>query len=463
MRSPLLKSILDQGRAAVKERPKYLDEVSYAGHHDIGLIDFQKSHGQYLINTAGETYLDLTAFWNTNALDPHKHPALLNGDLLEHLGRLGLSAPTASEMVSAEQAAFVKMMQTFWPQANRVFTTSTGALAVNDACWTAATIVAEKAGLQPRAMKGIVFADAFHGRHDRGADATAPTPKVSFRQIPHRLVRCPSPNISFDVFGNKLPKETKQSVEASLAAVEAACQKKDTAYLIIEYPFQAEGGARLVDPGVLQKFHRLCQEYGKLLIVDCVQMGARVWTELADGSVSPFPREVLRFADLITFGKVFRVSGFMARNPLKLARGFTLDPMAKYPERYGSTWVGGLVQMAAGQAILATVLQKKLWKNCLRQTETVHSFLTAMAHQYEGILLSPRARLADTAFIGWDFADRAARDAFVKIMLADHHILFLGAGEKSIRWAPFLDMNRREIAGILKSIESGLQKLPSKD
>jgi acetylornithine/N-succinyldiaminopimelate aminotransferase len=459
MKSPLLRTILQKGSKAISARPKYLDEVSYAGHHDIGLIDFEKSHGPYLINAAGATYLDLTAFWNTNALDPNQHPALTKADFLEHLGRLGLAAPTASEMVSAEQAAFVKMMQEFWPAARWVLTASTGALAVNDACWTAATIVAEKVGLQPREMKGIVFAGAFHGRHDRGADATAPTPKVAFRQIPHRFIRCPSPVMVLADSGKALPKETKRSVAASLAAVEAACQKKETAYLIMEYPFQAEGGAQLAEPGILKKFHRLCRQYGKLLIIDCVQMGGRVWTELDGGLVSPFPAEALQFADLITFGKVFRVSGFMSRNPLKLSRGFTVDPIAKYPERYGSTWVGGLVQMAAGVAVMEIIRQKKLWQSCLRQTKTAYDFLIEMAKKYEGTIVKPRGRLADTAFLGWDFADAASRNDFLKIMREDHHILMLGASEKSIRWAPFLDMGHREMARVLKSIESALEEL----
>lgn len=457
--SQSLKSIINLGEKKINFLPKYLDDISYPGHYSIGIIDYTKSHGSYLLTNKGKTYIDLTAHWNTNLIDTGKYKELLNKNLLLHLGRLALEAPTASEMVTAEQAAFISMMQSFWPDAVRIFTHSTGALAVNDACWTASIIVAEKNNLLSRQMKGIVFEGAFHGRHDRSADATASSPKVKFRQNPSRFIRCTAPNLIFSPYGKLLIKETNEQIKQSLKEVEKACKNKNVAYIIIEYPFQAEGGAKLVSQDILKKLYLLCKKYSKLLIVDCVQMGGRVWSRNKKGIMTPFSSEILKYADFITYGKIFRVSGFMARNPLKLKRGFKLDPMKVYPERYGSTWVGGLVQMLSGVAIMEIVMRKKLWKNGLKQTKYAYNQLVRMAKLYSGTILNPRGRLSDTTYLGWDFINQEVRDAFTTYLREQFNILVLASGKNSIRWAPFLDITDKEIKSILNSFELTLKKI----
>jgi L-lysine 6-transaminase len=445
----LLGNILKNGRDILRREPGFLDKYTYLGHYPIGTIDYDLSHGPILFNTKGEMYYDATAHWLTNLIDYTRHAELKS--MTGYAGKLAFDAPTMSEMNTPEQAAFTQMMLEFWPAARHIFTNSSGALAVNDACWTAAAAVAERTGGKPQEMKGVAFRGAFHGRHDRGADATNPSKKVDFKQYDERLIRCTAPNMVFDDHGEVLKDKTEALVEKSMRQVELAFMDRQTAYVILEYPFQAEGGAQIIEISVMQRLHSLCQNYGKILIADCVQMGGRSWSERANGTISPFSSEVLTYADIICFGKVFRVCGFMAGNPVDLGRGFENDTMDANAGRYGATWVGRADQILTGTAIMKTVIKEKLWQNGLKNTEIILNRLKEIS---EGnVLVRPRGRPEDTNYIGWDFADKETRDKFINLMRDKHHILMLGAGEKSIRWGPFLDATDAQIKDIINSIE----------
>ena len=387
-----LDKILESGRLTIEDKPSFLDKFTYAGHHPIGAIDYKLSHGPVLINTKGEKYYDSTAYWLTNLVDYTRHPELKS--MLGYAGRLAFDAPTMSEMNTPEQAAFTQMMLEFWPPARHIFTHPSGALAVNDACWTASAAVAEENGFTPQEMKGVAFRGAFHGRHDRGADATNPSKKVDFKQYENRLIRCIAPNVIFDNHGEILEMRTNELVDISMHQVELAFTDPKTAYVILEYPFQAEGGAEIIEKDVMRRLHSLCQNYGKLLIADCVQMGGRSWSTDPNGKVSPFSPEVLNYADMITFGKVFRVSGFMAADPMCLGRGFRQDTMDVNASRYGSTWVGRADQTLSGTAIMQTVIKEKLWQDGLKHTQIILDRLARIS--WGNILVRPRGRPEDT-------------------------------------------------------------------
>lgn len=454
----LLSRILDDGSEILGKDPLFLDKRTFEGHYQIGAVDYKKSHGPNLFTLQGKRYYDATAYWKTNLIDYKNYKEL--DDIFEHLGRLSIDAPTMSEMNTTEQAAFTKMLSGFWPSARHIFTHPSGALSVNDACWTAAAIVSEKNGLTPQEMKGVSFTGAFHGRHDRGADATNTSKKVAFRQYNERIIRCSPPLVVFDSLGNELEKESKVIFDSSMKEIESAFKDKKVAYIITEYPFLAEGGAGILQKNALEKIHSLCLEYGKLLIVDCVQMGGRSWTMSKNNEAIPFPSEALEFADIITFGKVFRLSGFMAKDPLLLKRGYKTDVMDEHPYRYGSTWVGRLDQALSGLAIMQTILNHNLWEKGLSSSEVILKHLKLLAK--EGVILSPRSR-KDTAYVGWDFENSEIRNNFTKIMREQFRILILPAGEKSIRWAPFLDASEQEIRNILNAIDETCRELRVKD
>ncbi len=237
--------------------------------------------------------------------------------------------------------------------------------------------------------------------------------------------------------------------------VEEKLKNDNFAYIVSECPMQAEGGARIINPQTFSYLHDLCQKYGKVLVADCVQMGGRAWT--IDGNfVSPFAKEVLKFADIITFGKIFHVNGTMVRDFTKLNRGFENNWVDTHgPKRLGGTWTGHISQMATGYAIVQTVLQKKLYKNAIDITQHILAAMQKMVKKYPHLLTNARGR-SDAGYLAWSFVNSETRDAFKKRMIENEHIIFLTAGDISIRLAPCADMTREEADCILEAIENQL-------
>jgi 4-aminobutyrate aminotransferase-like enzyme len=456
---PLLtKNVYKKAKELILKDNSYLDKYTFFGHYPIGVVDTFGSHGPHLITNLGE-YYDATHYWMTSCIDFSSYPELTNTSTMSFLGKLALEALTMSEMNNIEQTMFVEMMRNFWPSAKHVLTFSEGARGVVEACSAASQLVAERDRFQPVEAVGVSFLGAFHGRYDRAGDATDPdNHKVAFRQQKERIIYCPSPTVHFDEEGNILREETDRNLRESLKSVEAAFKKDNVAYVITEYPFQAEGGGRLLNPLLLKFLYELCQRYKKLLIVDCVQMGGRVWFKRRKGEVVPFPKEALRYADIITFGKVFRACGFMAKDPTKLRRGFKVDVIKSYPERFGSTWVSTPAQCFAGVILMEVIKKYKLWENGLKMTQYALNSFRKIARRYKGIMISPRGR-KDTSYIAFDLPTEELRKKFVEMMRDNYHILMLGAGKTAIRWAPALDISKEEVDKICTAIQGVLSHL----
>jgi acetylornithine/succinyldiaminopimelate/putrescine aminotransferase len=128
------------------------------------------------------------------------------------------------------------------------------------------------------------------------------------------------------------------TAEALRAAIDA-----DTAAVILE-PIQGESGVYVLDDAVLRTAREACDAHGAALIFDEVQVGlgrtGRLWAYEHAGVVP----------DLLTTAKALGGGlpiGAVVTNE-RFAEGFE-------PGDHGSTFAGGLVQCAAGLAVLDVV------------------------------------------------------------------------------------------------------------
>lgn len=442
------------GKQIFAENPNFLEQYTQPGRHIGSPVDYQKSLGRRLYPEDGsDSSIDETGLWMTEFLDLEKHPELRDRKLKELAWKFTFVDPTPTESATYIQAAFIKMMLDFWPEAKKVLPVSAGGLATDDACWIAACQVGEKVGIHPSKMRGVAIENSFDGRYGRGAKATHSKFKVG-HQYDGSEIHCPAPVVEFNQFGENNEQKTQDNFDKSMSSIEKYLAKKDVAYVIVEYPMQAEGGARVMNPQSLQELKKLCDKHGKLLIVDYIQMGGRSWT-IKDGFVSPFAEEVLENADIITFGKGFRASGTIVRDFTKLNRGFTDNVYDVHPERWGGTWTAHLGQMLAGWAIMQVILDKKLYNNALIQTQRALQILKEIAKRYPNLISVPRG-IEKVAYLGFD---SDYRDSLKKIMKEKYHYLVLGARDKTIRWAPNLDVAEKEVLSFMRVIENSLEEL----
>jgi len=392
----------------------------------------------------------------TDLLDPEKHKELRHPAYLELLGKLAQEDRTPTEDKMAIEAAFVELMKGFWTAAYKILPVSAGGLATDDAMEAAIGQVADKLNTKPQELKGVAFDGAFHGRYGHGAEGTANIDKVGHKHT-GRTDHVTAPILQYDKLGKIDEQKTKKTLRQSIKEVAEKLKDDKFAYVVCEFPIQAEGGARIVNPKALSHLYELCQKYGKPLVVDCVQMGGRAWT-INENLISPFAQEVLEFADIITFGKIFHVNGTMLRDFTKLGRGFKSNWVDTHgPKALGGTWTGHISQMASGYAIIQTVLQKKLYQNAINKAQYILSALQKMAKKYP-VLTNVRGR-SDTAYLAWSFADSTTRDVFKKRMIENEHIIFLTAGDNSIRLAPCADMTLKEVDSIIGAIDNQLRQM----
>lgn len=459
-----LEKVLDKGTRILNRQPDFLENFSHASGRWLKNVDLSRSHGIYIATKEG-MYLDFANHWNTGLLDRLKHPELNDPEYLKLLGILAQEKATPTETGSGVEAAFVDMMQGFFAKGIeedkknfQVLPVSAGTLAVDDAIYTARGLVAENRNVSPQSLKGLAFEGAFHGRHGEAADATANKAKVGHKDRGY-VTHVKAPVVQFDPSGRIIDAQTDKNLKDSVWAVEKRLFLSNYAYVITEYPIQAEGGARILHKDTLRFLHDICKEYGKVLIVDAVQMGGRSWYENKEtGVVAPFANEVIEYADIIAFGKVFHANGSVLNNKNIAKKGLNPNYIIQHPQEHGGTYTSTFADMLSGLMIMSVILKKKLWVNALGTTGYIYGFLTGLSESFPEGIQCPRVR-EDTAYIAWDLPTRELRDRFIKLMVENEHKILLHAGETSIRLAPNPDMTHDEMLQLCYSIKNQLYSL----
>jgi acetylornithine/succinyldiaminopimelate/putrescine aminotransferase len=418
-----------------------LNRVSHGGHFPIGPLRCDiPSPGEILHTTTGNI-LDGTRRWLTQVLKIDEHEELNNEEfdrLLLWEAKCDHNSPELSNKI---EGAFHEMLLKFWPEANKIMLKSAGTLAVDDACAMACRQVADETGKEAQKMKGFGFVNGFHGRHGWGADLTD-SPKVSHKKTGKALPPVVAPILEFDSKGNADARKASLLLEESMKQAEKYLSRDDVAFVIVEYPFQAEGGARVLHLKTMKRLSELCKKYGKILIADCVQMGGRSWHQNKEGVATPFAEEVMEYADIITFGKIFRVNGLMAKDFTK--RGFKQNAYDAHPGEYGGTYTGRYSEMLMGYTIMQTILDNELWKNALNMNGVALKKLVEISQRFPGLITSIKWD-PTTAYLGWDFASPKISQLFQQVMLQEFQTLTLPAREKAIRWVPLADNTEGEI------------------
>ena len=470
-----LDSLQQHGTYLLEQQKDRLEHVCHpSGRDATGPIDHALSHGIYDIITNEEgkivnVFIDFTSHWFTSILDRFKHANLNDPYYLWLLGVLAQEKGTPTENVSWIEMAFVDIMQSFFTKEEVekdnfvVLPVSTGSLGVTDAIDTAKGLISEKYLLKDREnglftnhLKGIAFESGFHGRVDDAAEATANQAKTGHKwqgNVEHVF----TPTVEYNLDGSINEELTKRRKQISFEELEKYLVKDEYAYLIVEYPIQAEGGVNIFDKQTLIEISDLCKKYGKLLIVDDVQMGGRTWT-VEEDFVSPFAEEVIELADIVTFGKVFHANGSVYNLKNIKEKGLSPKYIKDHALHYGGTHTSDFANMLSGAMIMKTIMEEELWKNALDKTDEIYQAIKNLSSVFPELINTVR-KADNTAYMAWSFKDQATRDKFKKFMFDNEYIKLLTAGETSIRFAPPADMDNDEVAGLMGAIERQMVNL----
>ncbi|HEX2764365.1 MAG TPA: aspartate aminotransferase family protein [Allosphingosinicella sp.] len=370
-----------------------------------------RGEGVWLYGEKGEKYLDFASGIAVNLLG-HGHPHLTKA-IQEQAATL---IHVSNLYGSPQGEAFARRLidATF---ADTVFFTNSGAEAVECAIKTARRYHHHHG--RPERHVLITFKNAFHGRTMATISATD-QPKLR------------------DGFAPLLPGFTVVEFD-DLAAAEAAVDASTAGFLV--EPVQGEGGVRPASPEFMGGLRRICDEHDLMLVLDEVQSGVGRTGRLYAYEHYGIEPDILASAKGIGGG--FPMGACLATE--KAAAGMAVGT-------HGSTYGGGPLAMAAGQAVLDVVLEPGFLEHVRRMGERLRGALEQMIPNHDdlfegvrgvGLMLGVKMRTDSRAFVNY---------------LREHGLLTVAAGDNVMRVLPPLIVEEAHIAEFVERLSEAARR-----
>ncbi len=312
-------------------------------------LAFTHGNGAYLFDSAGRRYLDFGAGIATSSLG-HNHPHLVAA-IADQAAKV-IHVSNLYRVPQAEQLAARYVAASF---ADSVFFCNSGAEA-NEALVKAMRKTMSDSG-HPERTRVICFDGAFHGRTLAMIAATG-NPKYLAGFGP-----------AVDGFDH-VPFNNMNAVRAAITP--------QTAGILVE-PVQGEGGVRPADLSFLRDLRAACDEYGILLGLDEVQCGMGRTGKLFAHQWAGIEPDVISIAKGIAGG--FPMGAVLAKEHVA---------KALVPGSHGTTFGGGPLACAAGNAVLDVILAPGFLDQLDSTARYLWRGLEALAARYPTVFTEAR-------------------------------------------------------------------------
>ncbi|MEA3064998.1 MAG: acetylornithine/N-succinyldiaminopimelate aminotransferase [Sphingomonadales bacterium] len=370
-----------------------------------------RGEGVYLYGEGGEKYLDFASGIAVNLLG-HSHPHLTRAIQEQAATLIHVSNLYGSPQGEAFAQRLIDL--TF---ADTVFFTNSGAEAVECSIKTARRYHHHHG--RPEKHDLITFRNAFHGRTMATISATD-QPKLR------------------DGFAPLLPGFTVVDFD-DLEAAEAAVDENSAGFLV--EPIQGEGGIRPASAEFMRGLRRICDEKDLMLVLDEVQCGVARTGRLYAYEHYGIEPDILASAKGIGGG--FPMGACLATE--KAAAGMVVGT-------HGSTYGGGPLAMAAGQAVFDIVAEPEFLDRVARMGERLRGALDQMIpnhdHLFEsvrglGLMLGVKMKTDSRAFVGH---------------LREHGLLTVAAGDNVMRVLPPLIVEEAHITEFVERLSEAARQ-----
>ncbi len=366
-----------------------------------------RGEGVYLYGEDGRKYLDFASGIAVNLLG-HGHP-----HLTEAIQRQAATLIHVSNLYGSPQGEALAARLVEATFADTVFFTNSGAEAVECAIKTARRYHHAKGN--PQRHELITFANAFHGRTLGTISATN-----------QEKLR--------DGFAPLLPGFTVVPFDDLEAATKAIGEH--SAGFLVE-PVQGEGGVRPASQAFMRGLRALCDERDLMLVLDEVQCGVARTGKLFAHEHYGISPDIMASAKGIGGG--FPMGACLATE--KAAAGMVVGT-------HGSTYGGGPLAMAAGQAVLDVVANDEVLAHVTRMSERLRGALEQMIPNHDGLFEGVRG-------LGLMLGLKMKTDsrAFVT-HLRDHGLLTVAAGDNVMRVLPPLVIEEAHVAEFVERLSA---------
>lgn len=401
--------------------------------------DMEKSHGAYIYDAKyNRTLLDFFTCFASVPLG-YNHPKMVNDEnFKKNLLLAAMANPSNSDVYTQQYAQFLETFSKigipdYLPHA---FFIAGGGLAVENAIKVAMDWKVQKnfakGYTEEKGFKVLHFEKAFHGRTGYTLSLTNTLLDKTKWFAKFDWPRVSVPEVNFPLSGENL-NHAIQTEEISIAQIKKAfAENKDDICAIIVEPIQSEGGDNHLREEFLIQLKTLADENDAFLIYDEVQTGVGLTGKFwCHQNFSEKARP-----DIIAFGKKMQVCGILVGNKVDEVE----KNVFKIPSRINSTWGGNLVDMVRSSQILQIIADDQLCVNAEKVGSYLKSNLTNLAQQFDK-MTNVRGRGLLCSF---DFPNKEMRNTFISKGM-EHNVMFLGCGEKTIRFRPALCIEQKHI------------------
>jgi acetylornithine/N-succinyldiaminopimelate aminotransferase len=371
-------------------------------------VVFERGEGVRMYDADGKPYLDFIAGIAVNALG-HCHPALVKA-LTEQANKLWHTS-NMFRVPGQERLAQRYVDLTF---ADYAFFTNSGAESIEGCIKIARRFHWSKG--KPERIGLLSFEGSFHGRTLGGINAGA---QEKYREG----------------FGPRLP-GFRSVPFGDHEALKAAINEPDLAAVIIE-PVQGEGGVRAVPDHCLKGLRDLCTEHGVLLIYDEIQCGAGRTGKL-------FHHQWVAGAEPDLLAAAKGIGGGFPMGMI-LATAEAASGMTK--GIHGTTFGGGPLAMAVGNAVLDVVAGEGFLEQVRRVAGTMQQGMESLKGRYPDLVL-------EVTGAGLLRGLRMKDDPLpLRAKLSERGLLVGTAGNNTLRLAPPLVVTEDDVREAIDIID----------
>lgn len=381
-------------------------------------LAFERGEGAYVWTDAGRRFLDFGSGIATSSLG-HGHPHLVKA-IAEQAAKV-MHVSNLYRVPQAERLAARHVAASF---ADSVFFCNSGAEANEGMVKAVRKYHAENG--HPEKFRMICFEGAFHGRTLAMLAATGNEKYLAgFGPAVEGFDHVP--------FGN---------MNAVRDAITPA-----TAGIMIE-PIQGEGGVRPADLRFLRELRAVCDEFGLLLALDEVQTGmgrsGKLWAHQWAG-IEP---DVMSSAKGIGGG--FPLGAILAK-----------EAVAKHlkPGTHGTTYGGGPLACAAGNAVLDVVLAPGFLEQVDRVARHLWRGMLALAERHPRVILGVQGA---GLLLGLRLAPEV-NNGEMQAACVEQGLLTVAAGMNVLRVAPPLIITEAEADEALVMLDRACAALTPAD
>ena len=216
---------------------------------------------------------------------------------------------------------------------------------------------------------------------------------------------------------------------------------KNTCAVLLE-PIQGEGGVNCPDADYLKKVRAVCDEHGLLLIFDEVQVGMGRTGKLFAYQHYGVEPDIMTLAKALAGG--LPAGAMLAKK--NVAESFS-------PGSHASTFGGNPVCMAAGVAVMKTLLQGTVLENCCSMGAYFMHGLESLKQRFPSIIKAVRGK---GLIIGMELTIEGKE---IVSTCLKQGIIINCTLDKILRFLPPLIVKKQEIDRCLKMLESIFAKL----